>query len=405
VVDCGDVDAGFLPVAVSWSGGINHNAAHSPASASQSDAVLCLEPSIRIIKTAGSAADGALETVEAGDQVIFHYEVCNTGDVALIVTQVTDDNGTPGNTADDFTVDIPAPDQNFEPGECETVDSDPITIADTGTLCEPVRTNIADVEGTSDPGGIKVTDDDPATVCAQTPEIRIIKTAGTATDGTVLQVMPGDSVTFFYQVCNTGEITLTVTQVTDDNGTPGAPGDDFTVPVPPADQELVPGECINVNSGPRLVADPPVCEQTRVNIAGVVGTTPAGTQVTDTDDAALCTPPQGGEGCTPGYWKQEHHFDSWVGYSPNQLFSSVFEDAFPGMTLLEVLSQGGGGLNALGRHTVAALLNSTALGGDYEFTTAEVIQAFNNVYPSSGVHYLILKNQFEQENESGCPLN
>ena len=37
-----------------------------------------------------------------------------------------------------------------------------------------------------------------------------------------------------------------------------------------------------------------------------------------------------------------------------------FDDAFPGMTLLEVLSQGGGGLNALGRHTVAALLNAAS---------------------------------------------
>ncbi|MDH3224417.1 MAG: hypothetical protein OEO23_11935, partial [Gemmatimonadota bacterium] len=71
-------------------------------------------------------------------------------------------------------------------------------------------------------------------------------------------------------------------------------------------------------------------------------------------------PPGGGEGCTPGYWKQPHHFDSWTGYDPEDLFSSAFEDAFPGMTLLEVLKQGGGGLKALGRHTVAALLNAAS---------------------------------------------
>ncbi len=63
----------------------------------------------------------------------------------------------------------------------------------------------------------------------------------------------------------------------------------------------------------------------------------------------------GGEGCTPGYWKQSQHFDSWTGYSPSTQFSAVFENAFPGKTLLQVLEQGGGGLNALGRHTVAAL--------------------------------------------------
>ncbi len=403
-VDCEDTSAGFLPIATNWSGGINHNAAHSPASASQSDAVECLAPAIRIIKTAGSAVDGALETVEAGDQVVFHYEVCNTGEVALIVTHVTDDNGTPGNPGDDFTVAIPGPDQNFEPGECENVDSDPVTIADTGTMCETPRINIASVSGTSDPGGIVVMDDDPASVCALTPGIRIIKTANAAPDGSVLEISEGVAITFHYEVCNTGETDLTVTQVTDDNGTPGVPGDDFTVPVPAADQLLTPGECIIVHSDP-MTPTLPTCGQTRVNTATVVGTTPAQTTVTDTDDAAACQPPAGGEGCTPGYWKQEHHFDSWVGYSPNQLFSSVFEDAFPGMTLLDVLWQGGGGLKALGRHTVAALLNASSGGVDYEFTTAEVIQAFNNTYPAVGAGYEIQKNIFAQENERGCPLN
>jgi hypothetical protein len=372
------------------------------------DARVCaLSPAISIVKTAGSAADGQLLTVDAGAQVIFHYRVCNTGEIALTITEVEDDNGTPGDTSDDFTVAIPAPDQNFDPGECEDVDSDPITVPDTGTACGTPRINVASVSGTTTPGGTTVGPvTDPASVCALTPNIRIIKTAGTAADGTVLEIQPGDSVTFFYQVCNTGETDLTVTVVTDDNGTPGDTSDDFTVPVPPADQLLTPGECINVNSGPRLVPNPPVCEQTRVNIAGVTGTTPSGGTVSDTDDAALCTPPGGGEGCTPGYWKQEHHFDSWVGYSPNQLFSSVFENAFPGMTLLQVLEQGGGGLKALGRHTVAALLNASAGSGvDYKYTTAEVIQKFNNAYPATGAGYEILKNDFAQENERGCPLN
>ena len=30
-----------------------------------------------------------------------------------------------------------------------------------------------------------------------------------------------------------------------------------------------------------------------------------------TIDAWLFQPPTGGQGCTPIYWKQEHHFDSW----------------------------------------------------------------------------------------------
>jgi hypothetical protein len=117
-------------------------------------------------------------------------------------------------------------------------------------------------------------------------------------------------------------------------------------------------------------------------------------------------PPGGGEGCTPGYWKQPHHFDSWTHpYDPGDSFNTYFDNAFPGMTLLEVLKQGGGGLKALGRHTVAALLNAASAGVDYAFSPAAVISSFNAVYPGSKSDYEALKNQFERENERGCPLN
>lgn len=121
---------------------------------------------------------------------------------------------------------------------------------------------------------------------------------------------------------------------------------------------------------------------------------------------ALPVPEQGGDGCTPGYWKQRHHFDSWtLPYEPGMDFSDVFEDAFPGMTLLEVLKQGGGGLIALGRHTVAALLNAASPDVSYDMNVSEVIDAFNDVYPGSKDDYEDLKDTFEQFNEQGCPLN
>jgi cysteine-rich repeat protein len=113
---------------------------------------------------------------------------------------------------------------------------------------------------------------------------------------------------------------------------------------------------------------------------------------------------EGGQGCTPGYWKQGHHFDSWTSpYTPETLFSDFFEDAFPGKTLLEVLKQGGGHLNALGRHTVAALLNASSPGVSYDLTVDEVIDGFNDVHPDGD--YEGLKDYFEDYNEQGCPLN
>jgi hypothetical protein len=128
--------------------------------------------------------------------------------------------------------------------------------------------------------------------------------------------------------------------------------------------------------------------------------------VTDIDLGCPPRPPGGGEGCTPGYWKQEHHFDSWTSpYDPGDLFNSHFENAFPGKTLLDVLKQGGGGLKALGRHTVAALLNAASPNVDYAFSPATVIASFNAVFPGSNDDYETLKDEFEKQNERGCPLN
>lgn len=102
-------------------------------------------------------------------------------------------------------------------------------------------------------------------------------------------------------------------------------------------------------------------------------------------------------GCSPGYWKN-HNFPA--GYSKNQLFSatsfggSTFENAFPGKTLQQVLSQGGGGLTALGRQTVSAYFNAVVYG-TFEKTPKQVIDAFNAAAPSDKSAMTALQNQFE----------
>jgi hypothetical protein len=126
------------------------------------------------------------------------------------------------------------------------------------------------------------------------------------------------------------------------------------------------------------------------------------------DDIKICREKdeEGGEGCTPGYWKQPQHFDSWTApYDPTDLFSDHFENAFPGLTLVQVLGQDGGGLNALGRHTVAALLNAASSGVSFEDSPAEVIAAFNSVFPGTNSQYEALKNEFASMNQRLCPLN
>ena len=86
----------------------------------------------------------------------------------------------------------------------------------------------------------------------------------------------------------------------------------------------------------------------------------------------------------------------------------VFANAFPGKTLQQVLSLGGGGLNALGRHTVSALLNSASIGTpNFPITTTQVMSAFNSAYASKV--YEPTKNYFESKTDAytgiTCPLN
>ena len=117
-------------------------------------------------------------------------------------------------------------------------------------------------------------------------------------------------------------------------------------------------------------------------------------------------------GCTPGYWKQLHHFDSWpLSYGPDDLFEDVFGpnvdvlgEASP--TLAEALRLKRGGLNALIRHSTAALLNAASGGvvSDQAFDTpAEVIAAFQAAFASGD--FETTKGLLEDSNENGCPLN
>ena len=118
--------------------------------------------------------------------VVFNYLVCNAGTCPLTNAVVTDDNGTPGNLADDFTVSVP----NLGIGECQTVQSAPITMS-SPPICTSTRLNIACVNGTAPDGSI-VSDCDDAELC--TPPVcgdYIVNQPGEECDGTDDAACPG----------------------------------------------------------------------------------------------------------------------------------------------------------------------------------------------------------------------
>ena len=115
------------------------------------------------------------------------------------------------------------------------------------------------------------------------------------------------------------------------------------------------------------------------------------------------TPPAGGQGCTPGYWRQEHHFDSWTNYSPTDSYNATFGVAGSFDTLLDAVWANGGQENALARHAVAALLNAANPSVNYAYTEADVIALVQSAYASGDFEGV--KNLFAAENEMGCTLN
>ncbi len=141
--------------------------------------------------------------------------------------------------------------------------------------------------------------------------------------------------------------------------------------------------------------------------------TPTDTEQTPTDTptptatmtaTSTNTPTSGGQGCTPGYWKQRQHLDSWMVYSPSDDYETVFGvDASFTLTLLDTLKQGGGKENALGRHAVAALLNSVNPDVSYFYSSAEVISLVQEAYATG--NFNDFKDLLQAQNEAGCPLN
>jgi hypothetical protein len=111
------------------------------------------------------------------------------------------------------------------------------------------------------------------------------------------------------------------------------------------------------------------------------------------------------QGCTPGYWRQPYHLDSWIGYTPGDSFGVVFgvNPSFTPSTLLDAVQLGGGGESALARHAVAALLNAADPSVNYYYTTEQVLAGVQQAYATE--NFELLKEALDFANNADCLLN
>jgi predicted secreted protein len=350
------------------------------------------QPRIKIKKaTNGEDADAAPgPEIPVGGAVTWTYVVTNNGDVALTGVQVTDNKG----------VAVSCPKTSLAVGES-------MTCTGHGTATAGQYENIGSVTG-NPPSGSPVSSSDPSHYYGKTtpnPRIKIKK----ATNGEDADAAPGPkipvggAVTWTYVVTNNGDVALTGVQVTDNKG----------VAVSCPKTSLAVGESMTCTGHGTATAGQ------YENIGSATGNPPSGPPVSASDPSHYygeIPPPPGGEGCTPGYWK--NHTDSWppTGYSPSQLVKSVFSQAvlYPALgnsTLLEGLSFPGGetlegAAEILLRASVAALLDSSHPGVDYPRTTASVISDVNAALASQDRDTMIgLASDLDKDNNLGCPLN
>ena len=180
--------------------------------------------------TNGEDADSPTGPVLAvGSTATFTYVVTNTGNVPLAGVVATDDNGTPGNTADDFNPTFVGGDTDND-GLLDLTET--WTYTASATVVAGQYTNISDVvgnpveeDGTDIPGLPDQTDEDPSNHFGEEPSepgIGLVKSAN------INFVSPFDPVTYTYTVANTGSISLANVVIFDDNGTPDFAGDDFS---------------------------------------------------------------------------------------------------------------------------------------------------------------------------------
>lgn len=127
-------------------------------------------------------------------------------------------------------------------------------------------------------------------------------------------------------------------------------------------------------------------------------------------------PPPGLDGCTPGFWRQAHHYPYWTGAAPTDAWTAHFANpgshqapgrngaTFNGSTSLGAAVQlNGGGIFALARHAVAALLNANSADVNYPLSSAEVVALVNAALASG--NFEGAKDTLEGYNELGCTVD
>ena len=223
----------------------------------------------------------------------------------------------------------------------------------------------------------------------------------------------GDDVPYTVTITNTGDARLLIFSVEDS----------LVGSILPERIELIPTEVYEIEYSYQVLSGDPDPLFNKVEVETVVSGTAEqyvnGESQCETD-LEIDIP----EGCTPGFWRNnadKHDASAWFGYSPDMRISDVIRElneplvirgkgkkTITDPTLLQALDANGGGVNAMIRHGIAALLNASSECVNYPIkydneiamTIEETLNGFPGGYTVDELHSMLA-----EYNELGCPLN
>ncbi len=116
------------------------------------------------------------------------------------------------------------------------------------------------------------------------------------------------------------------------------------------------------------------------------------------------------QGCSHGYWK--NHTQSWEGWSYTDMVSDAFDWPYADMTMLQAMQFTGPGNTVedasriLLQQAGASLLNADHSDVNFPMDSADLISAVNEALASGDRDAILaLKDQLDEKNNLGCPLN
>ena len=234
---------------------------------------------VQVVKlvNGSDANDAPGVAVTAGSTVTWTYRVSNTGQSPATGVGLVDDNGTPNNPADDFVPTYLSGDLNgnglLDVGETWLYTASGVAIS--GLYCNTATVSATGVASDTDPacytGG----------VVPLPPVVKVVKLVNGQDANTApgVAVTTGSTVTWTYQVTNTGGSPASGVALVDDNGTSNNSADDFSPTYVSGDSNnnglLDVGETwLYTASGTAMTG--PYCNVATVSATGVAsGTDPA----------------------------------------------------------------------------------------------------------------------------------